>query len=671
MARRNTNGVTANGTAGNTGRNNTSQKTSPQTEPPTEDGAGLNSSRTAVKQVTIPDFTKDDYIETSAPYEFLYGFSDNQFVLSQMLERMKIKAGAVGVKAFARMWKDYCNSLSGVSRSEEIRVTEFEGLPLDRQLVSGKYICNTNGVSILDGFGHEQIICTHQIAPVGRYKNIDTGEELLAVWFRKGLSEEKVRDQIITVSKDRISNSITELAKYGVVVHQRNAKDLAEYILNIEDYNYDALEEKHSVKRLGWVSDNAAALSKVFSPYVDDVFFDGEEDFGSMFSAVTERGDFDTWLEAVRKVRAEKTAARYYIAASFASVILAPCGLLPFLVHTWGGTENGKTVALMLAASIWANPELGEYVTTYNGTRYAQETTAGFLNSLPLCLDELQIQSSQGAKDFDDIIYQLCEGVSKKQGKASGGLRKQQKWRNVILSNGEHTIIKPLSGGGARNRVIEIEAPSLIYSDLVGLCAIIGENYGHAGRAFVEWLVEGDNLERVKELQKQYYQQLRQTNATDKQIGSASAILTADHIATEIMFKDGNALTVDDMESVLLKKTDIDVNQKTLEWIYDFVAANSSKFSADSHTEIWGKVDEDDGMIYFNTIYFERELKNNGFDSRSFLAWANRMGLLDHEADRNTRKVRVPGTKYPPRCVCLRITGDAENGVDTGLELPF
>lgn len=623
------------------------------------------------ENLIVPQFTADDFTQSNKPYEFLYQFHNNPFKMQQVLERVKAQAAAVKIRGFMNLWTLYLKSLSGDVAPEGSNMTDFEGLPLPQQLVSGKYICGPEGVSVVDGFGVQRVICPHPIAPIRRFKNVDSGEELLEIWYRRGTSEGTIKDETHITPKDTIANGILTLARYGVVVNRRNDKDLSAYLMDMEQYNYDTLKEEASVTRLGWVGEGY----QEFSPYVDHIYFDGEDDFGSMFHAVKPFGNYDKWKDAIRKVRKEKTAARYYLAASFASVILKPCGLLPFLMHVWGGTGNGKSVLLMLATSVWANPEMGEYVATFNGTRYAQETRAGFINNLPMCLDELQIQTSQGVKDFDDIIYQLCEGVSKSQGKASGGLRKQTKWRNVILSNGEHTIIKPLSGGGARNRVIEIEAPEKIYSDLVGVCELITQNYGHAGKEFIQWLMDSSNMERVKQMQKDYYHQLLDHDITEKQAGSASAVLTADAITTEIIFQDGLALTVDEMAEVLLRKGDIDINQKTLEWLYDYVASNSSHFDAESHVPIWGKVDEDEGIIYFIRSAFDEALKAVGLDSKSFIAWAIRTGHALPGKDGPTKQCRVPGTKGTPRCVRLKLEEVPENPelstVQGSFDLPF
>ena len=621
--------------------------------------------------LTVPQWTYDDFLNSTAPYDWLYQFHNDPFTMNRMMEYVKSQASSLKIRGFANLWKLYVKSLSGEVVDTGQNTTDFEGLPLKQQLFCGKYICDSSGVSVVDGFGVIHPICTHPIAPIRRFKNVDTGEELLEIWYRRGTTNERIKDETHIVPKSIIANGITSLAQYGIAVSKKNDKDLSAYLVEMEQYNYDILDEEKSVKRLGWVGDGYES----FSPYVDHIFFDGEDDYGAVFASVTTGGSYDAWKDIIRDVRQHKTAARIYLAASFASAILKPCGLLPFLIHVWGGTGNGKSVLLMLAASVWANPEMGEYVSTFNGTRYAQETRAGFLNNLPMCLDELQIQTSQGVKDFDDIIYQLCEGVSKTQGKASGGLRKQTRWRNVILSNGEHTIIKPLSGGGARNRVIEIEAPDKIYPDLVGLCEKITTNFGWAGREFVQWLLVPGNIDIARSKQKAFYHELTACGVTEKQAGSASAILTADAIATEVIFQDGMALTVEDIADVLLKKDDIDINKKTLEWLYDFVAENAIHFDADRNTEFWGKIDEDEGIIYIIKNVLDRELKDRNLDTKSFLAWALRTEKILPGKDGVTHVMKIPGTKTVTRVVRLKMqelpSNDWDAMVSATSDLPF
>lgn len=591
--------------------------------------------------VVIPEYTAEQYLNTSEPYEFLYQYKENKFMLKQLLQKMKAKAGAVGVKCFVALFDAYCQMQAKQQGVIFENSTQFDGQELE--LFSGEYVCDDLGVMLQDKYGFENIICRHPIMPIRRLVNVDSGEERLQIAYRKGRVWRTLIAEKSTIAS---SNKILDLASNGVLVTSENAKALSKYLLEIEDLNYETIPEQKSVSRLGWVGGG-------FSPYVDDLVFDGENNFKNIFNAVKSSGSREKWIDTMKLLRAEKTAGRLFLAASFASVLLEPCGLLPFFVHAWGGTETGKTVGLMIAASVWASPKMGEYITTFNSTLVGQEMTSSFLNSLPNCMDELQIQSSAGVKDFDKIIYQLTEGVGKTRGSKTGGLQKQNTWKNCIITNGEHPISNANSGGGAVNRIIEFECAEKVYSDLVGICAIINQNYGFAGREFIEHLQQEGMFEKVNALQKEYYRELLKSDSTDKQAASASAILTADHIATELIFKDGNNLTVQDMANIMTKKDEVNVNIRAYDYILELVARNPNKFKTndfgDYQGEVWGKIDGN--HLYIIKSVFDREMQNAGFNSTAFLSWAKRMDYLLTSKERRTIVSRVAGT--PTNCVCI------------------
>lgn len=594
-------------------------------------------------ELMIPQYTADEYYTSSAPYEWLYSHKEDKFLMKQLTQQMKAQAGAVGVKCFVALFNAYCESMK--TRQGEVvgRSTEFENQPME--LLSGEYICNENGVSRIDKFGYPITVCRHAILPIRRLINIDSGEERLEIAYKKG---RVWRSIIAEKSVIASSSQILQLAAFGIMVNSDNAKDLSTYLLDMEEINYDVIPEQKSVGRLGWV------VAHGFSPYFDDLIFDGETNFRHIFNSVHENGDRQKWVDAMLKLRAERSPGRLFLAASFASVILEPCGLLPFFLHAWGGTETGKTVGLLVAASVWASPKIGEYVSTFNSTSVGQEMTASFLNSLPMCLDELQIQSSAGIRDFDRMIYQLTEGVGRTRGAKSGGLQRQNTWKNCIITNGEHPISTSNSGGGAVNRVIEFECADKVYSDLVWLCSVINENYGFAGREFVAYLQSEGALERVNEIQKGFYRELLKTDSTDKQAASASAILAADALITELIFHDDNALSVEDMVSIMTKRDEVNANRRALDYLYELVARNPGHFSTNDFgeykTEVWGK--KDGGYIYFVKSVFDREMSNAGFNSAAFLAWASRQGILDANDGRRTKRARISGSVL--NTVCLQ-----------------
>ena len=209
---------------------------------------------------------------------------------------------------------------------------------------------------------------------------------------------------------------------------------------------------------------------------------------------------------------------------------------------------------------------------------------------------------------------------------------------------------------------MEFECEQKVYSDLVGICAVINENYGFAGREFVEYLQTDGAFERVDALQKEYYRELLKTDSTDKQAASVSAILAADHIATELIFKDGNNLTVEDVAEIMTKRTDVDVNARAYDFVFDLVVKNINKFTPNEYGnyvgEIWGKIDGE--QVYIIKSIFDKEMANAGFNSTSFLSWAKRQGKLCTDAQRRTRRTRIAGMLS--NCVCIK----AEN-----LEIPM
>ena len=105
---------------------------------------------------------------------------------------------------------------------------------------------------------------------------------------------------------------------------------MVKYLSAVESLNYDKLGETSSVGRLGWINGDG------FSPYVDDIRFDGDLTCRAMFRAVSSSGDYDKWLECASAVRKGGTVARIALSASFASVLVEPCNSLSFLLPPLG-----------------------------------------------------------------------------------------------------------------------------------------------------------------------------------------------------------------------------------------------------------------------------------------------------------------------------------------------
>jgi uncharacterized protein (DUF927 family) len=254
------------------------------------------------------------------------------------------------------------------------------------------------------------------------------------------------------------------------------------------------------------------------------------------------------------------------------------------------------------------------------------------------------------------MIYFLCEGVGKNRGQKTGGLQKIGSWSNCILTNGEMPISSISSGGGAVNRVIEIDCKDeKLFADPRGTVEFLKKHYGHAGKFFVEQLENEENINYAREIQKQMYEELSSGETTEKQAMSASIILTADKLIEEWIFKDGQLLTADDIAPFLSTKKEVSVNDRALDFLYDFVSVNQNKFIT-KHTltedmgEIWGVIDND--FTYIIKSQFDRIMMSEGYNPTAFLSWAKRKEIIECSNGKNTKTKRIGGNVS--RCVCLK-----------------
>ncbi|MDD4564792.1 MAG: DUF927 domain-containing protein [Eubacteriales bacterium] len=595
-------------------------------------------------------YTKEAFYDSTAPFEYVYLFRDDEFTHKREIEKMSDQAKLVGVRNFKTLYKDYCASIAktkGESISE--KTTNFDQQPLE--LNSGVWRADDYGIRKSNRYDGEDVACVHPIMPVKRLVNIDTGIEKLELAYRKGKSWRKT---ICDKRQLASASSIIGLADYGVAVTSENAKYLVTYLHDLENLNYEVIPENNSVGRLGWIEGEG------FSPYVEDLVFDGDISFKHFFESVRERGSYEKWLAAVREIRKRDIPARILLAASFASVLVEPCGGLPFFVHLHGGTETGKTLGLMLAASVWANPEMGRYIHTFNSTAVAQELSAGFVNSMPLILDELQIIKDK--KDFDSMIYQLSEGVGRARGQKAGGIQKTLTWNNCILTTGEQPISNHASGGGAVNRIIEINCEDTkLFDDPTRLAETLKKNYGFAGKEFVQKLQEKGNMETARQLQKDIYKSILKGDTTEKQALAASMILTADALISMWTFEDKQELYYKDLTQYLSTKAEVSQNERAYSWLTDWLAQNKSHFRKNEQ-DTWGEVNEGTDIYSAKIIrtVFDKHCQEAGFSPQSFLSWLKRNGLMDADGRGLSKRMRVNGVLC--QCVVLRFAPEGFYG---------
>ena len=573
---------------------------------------------------------------------------EDEIYKARLLLSLQDRAAELGVKGkFDQMVKAY----KRVDRETKQRkkqqqtggmnnYTDFDG-PYEN-MYCGSWIAGETGIYAQNMATVEQIACYHPILPIERLKNLETGEEQIKLAFKRNGRWEEI---IIPKTMITSASKIVALSGRGVAVTSENAKLLVRYLSDVENRNTSQIAVQYSSSKLGWIK-------KEFLPYDTEITFDGDTRFRQLFESIGEHGNRDKWYEHVKELRQTgRMEIKLMLAASFASVLIKQIGALPFFVDLWGETEGGKTVTLMLAASVWANPAESAYIGDFKTTDVALEAKANMLNHLPMILDDTSKKNRRIEENFEGVVYDLCSGKGKTRSNRDIGINAENHWNNCILTNGERPLTSYVNQGGAINRILEIECGEKVYEDPQQTADTLKQNYGFAGKDFVE-VIKAMGADAVREIQKDFQQQLFDDEKMQKQSISLSIILTADKIATDTLFKDGQYISIDEAKKVLIDRNELSDNERCYRYILDKIAMNGTRFDADTACEKWGIIEH--GYVFFYNQAFDELCKSGGFSKRSFLSWGVKKKVVETDSKGNpTKQKKIDGKNN--RCVCLKL----------------
>ena len=600
----------------------------------------------------VSDYTKEDFLTGTEPYEYCCAFIDDPFEFERAKARVTEQAAKLKIRSFMTLLGNYCRKYAK-NLSETFTATNFPMQPI--QLICGNYICDYTGVS-LDG----ETVCSHPIMPIMRMCNIDTGIEKIKIAYSRG--GKAFRYLVVDRKTVSSANKIVDLSDSGIAVTSESAKALVKYFAKIEQLNPELIPETECVTRLGWINQSDDQLD--FAPYIDSIVFDGEAEYKKHYDSVKAVGDIRKWYELIyHNIRLKSVAARMVFASSLASVLVKPLGCNCFWVHLWGETESAKTVLAMTAASIWGNPEIGDYIMTFNATTVGMEKTAAFYNNLPYILDELQIINDK--RDLDNLIYMLTEGSGRSRGNKLGGLDAVPKWKNAVITTGERPITTARSGGGSVNRVIEIECKEKFFDDPRHVANTVKANYGFFGKMFVQKLIK-DGFGHAEELFDSYQKKLiADYDIMQKQAQSAALILTADTLMCKMLGVEETALKTEEVAEFLKTKASVSVNPRAYEYMCSFVALNSTRFvyNPDKPIDQWGVLPGDKQSVYIAVPVFHKVCEEEGYNSQALLSYLRDNHLIEiDKKGKNSVNKRVNG--LGTRCVHLTLPSEDDAKYD-------
>lgn len=621
-------------------------------------------------QALTPESILDDDV-----FKRLFGIVD-EVERERVHQKLQDRAKVLNVKRKFDSLYDAMRKVDREAKKQLIRASATES-PVDRMtdfggpysdMRCGSWIASEAGIYVQTSGVMDTVVCYHPIIPIERLRNMETGEEQITLAFKRNNAWTTA-----TVEKTLVASAsrIVQLARIGVAVTSENAKLLVRYLCDVENLNSASIKVRHSTSKLGW----HGKLFVPFDDFGDDrIAFDGSSRFNQLYASIAPRGEYEDWMAEVKRIRARgRIEANFLLAASFASVLIEKLGALPFFVDLWGETEGGKTVALMLAASVWANPADNQYIGDLKSTDVALEAKADMLNNLPMLLDDTSKVSKRIADNFEGVIYDLCSGKGKSRSNRDLGVNRENTWKTIFISNGERPLSSYAEQGGAINRILEIPCEAHIFEDPQRTAETLKRHYGYAGNAFVIMLQNNEDMQKdAKDLFKAFQRELMKEDRMQKQAISLSVVLTADALIEKYIFKDGIRISIDEAKNVLTSREEVSENERCYQFLLSKIAMNGNRFNEECKVERWGVIDGDSAYIFPPVL--AEICRDGGYNRESFVSWAVKHERIrqDNRGKSSVQK-KIDGRNARVYCVDISFIDEDENGfmqVDYG-EIPF
>lgn len=542
--------------------------------------------------------------------------------IQDSFERIKQEENLFGVAKSFKIKSKVESLYKEVRKQSEINIRnnstiDFgEKAPIRNMIAPGYYKDSLNHIRKSEK-DKDILVTSTLIEPIAIFKNIETRDELVKCAFFS-----RNRWEYFIINREVIINNgkITRLANKGIDVTSDSSKLLVGFIRDL--LNNNEIPEYKSTSKMGWHEGG-------FLPYDSNVEFDGEENFKVAFESIKEQGSYEKWYEQISEDRKDNVPLKLMMATSFASPLLYLLGKQSFVTLLWGKSGGGKTVAGRIAMSIWGDSQKGKLMFSMNNTLNFYYRTSEFFNHLPVFFDELQTFVKQGGS-MDRLIMSLTEGIDRGKADLEGGTQKTRFWNNTFMFTGEESASDINSGGGTLNRLIEIYITKDVIEDGMKTCDVLNENYGHAGKIFINHLKEV-GVENLRLLFRQKYDELMSMDKTEeKQAINMAVLLTADYLACNCIFTKETPLTVNDVIGYMFTKAEIDNTQRAYEVFLDECEINKNKFG-EYATEFWGT--KNDFEIQIVTQKLRDILSKHGFNYNKVLKGWEKKGYVERGND--------------------------------------
>ena len=163
----------------------------------------------------------------------------------------------------------------------------------------------------------------------------------------------------------------------------------------------------------------------------DDVFFQTDHAVTAEYSS---KGTLQDWQNNISHHCVGNPLLLFQVSIGFSGALLKKCHIDYAGFHFFGGSSKGKSTGHKASASIWGDENFRR---SWKATGNGVEAAAVLYNDCMLALDEI---GESDPREVNQIIYALGNGTGKQRANVKGTAKPVNKWRIVLLSNGEKTL---------------------------------------------------------------------------------------------------------------------------------------------------------------------------------------------------------------------------------------
>lgn len=398
----------------------------------------------------------------------------------------------------------------GLAEPKPVELTDPKSQAHESPLPAG-FSRTDKGIMYDDGEGPVLNVFPYDIYPVKLTQDETLGQEIMCLRAKDphtGWFDVTFRTALLHDAKQLLMC----LADQGVhPYYGKNERAL--FMALLSGYMQQLKDDRRKVvlsQQMGWVEEPDGSQAFVLGDRL--ISKRGVEVVGiakqadSVVKSITKSGSLEKWSAATKILDKEglEPWAFTLAALGFGSPLMKFTGYKGSMLSMVGKSGLGKTAMGWWSLSIWGNPEKLQMI--QRDTQNATVARMSLYNNLPLFIDEI---TNIKQEVLSDLAYQITQGRDKHTLTRNRQERSALTWATIGAASSNKSLVDILGGyksdaSAEINRVFEYEFPSGVVFDGVTAYRTVMHNYGHAGEAYVQYLVEhqDEHAEALLKVQK-------------------------------------------------------------------------------------------------------------------------------------------------------------------------